>query len=155
MPSSQITFPFHGSNLLIVDHNGEPYTPMKSIVEGMGMDWSYQSRKLSGNKDRWGVAVIAIPSIDPHNAVSCIPLRKLFGWLQTIQPNRVRADIRDKVIEYQNKCDDVLWEYWNNEHQDPIMPIVVVNKNWPQFCKFPNKVFPTHSELGHRCTGAA
>lgn len=38
MPN-QIKVPFHGSNLFIIDHNGEPYTPMKPIVEGMGMSW--------------------------------------------------------------------------------------------------------------------
>lgn len=32
-----ITVPFHGSALYVVNHNGEPYTPMKPIVEGMGM----------------------------------------------------------------------------------------------------------------------
>lgn len=123
MPSSQITVPFHGSTLLIVDHNGEPYTPMKPIVEGMGLSWASQTVKLNKSPERWGVSLIETPSIDRHNAVLCLPLRKLCGWLQTIQPNRVRVDIRDKVIEYQNKCDDVLWEYWNNEHQDPIIPI--------------------------------
>ncbi|MEZ9557641.1 phage antirepressor N-terminal domain-containing protein [Vibrio splendidus] len=118
MPSSQITVSFHGSNLIVIDQNGEPYTPMKNIVEGMGMDWSYQSRKLNSNKARWGVAVIAIPSIDPHNPVSCLPLRKLFGWLQTLQPNRVRADIKNAVIHYQNECDDVLWKHWSRQYSN-------------------------------------
>lgn len=106
-----IKAPFHGSNLFIIEHNGETNTPMKNIAEGMGMDWSYQSRKLSNSKDRRGVAVIAIPFVEPHKTVSCILLRKLFGWLQTLQPNRVREDIRDKVIQYQNECDDVLWKH--------------------------------------------
>ncbi|NRF28250.1 phage antirepressor N-terminal domain-containing protein [Vibrio coralliilyticus] len=111
MPSSQIIVPFHGSNLTIVEHNGEPYTPMKPIVEGMGMSWQGQHAKLKANSDRWGINVILIPSVDVHNPVICSPLRKLFGWLQTLQPNRVRVDIRDKVIQYQNECDDVLWKY--------------------------------------------
>lgn len=34
-----ITVPFHGSALYVVNHNGEPYTPMKPIVKGMGMEW--------------------------------------------------------------------------------------------------------------------
>lgn len=121
----QIKVSFHGSNLFVVDHNGEPYTPMKSVVEGMGMDWSYQSRKLKSDTNRWGVAVIAIPSLDPYNAVTCIPLRKLFGWLQTLQPNRVREDIRDKVIQYQNECDDVLWKHWTKQNTpNEIMPVM-------------------------------
>lgn len=42
----------------------------------------------------------------------CLPLRKLAGWLQTISPNKVNPEIKDKVIQYQNECDDVLYEYW-------------------------------------------
>ncbi|MBY7924555.1 phage antirepressor N-terminal domain-containing protein [Vibrio fluvialis] len=114
---------FHGSNLFILDHNGEPYTPMRPIVEGMGMEWSYQSRKLNSNKERWGVAVIATVAQDNKTRETlCIPLRKLFGWLQTLQPNRIREDIRDKVIQYQNECDDVLWKYWTKQHESPVMP---------------------------------
>ncbi|EOB6645180.1 phage antirepressor N-terminal domain-containing protein [Vibrio fluvialis] len=113
---------FHGSNLFILDHNGEPYTPMRPIVEGMGMEWSYQSRKLNSNKERWGVAVIATVAQDNKTRETlCIPLRKLFGWLQTLQPNRIREDIRDKVIQYQNECDDVLWKYWTKQHETPVM----------------------------------
>ncbi|EPL6553766.1 phage antirepressor N-terminal domain-containing protein, partial [Acinetobacter baumannii] len=39
-------------------------------------------------------------------------VRKLFGWLMTISPNKVNPEIRDTVIMYQQECDDVLWEYW-------------------------------------------
>ncbi|RIJ70069.1 hypothetical protein D1505_25695, partial [Escherichia coli] len=31
------------------------------------------------------------------------------GWLQTISPNKVRPEIRDKVIQYQEERDNVLW----------------------------------------------
>ncbi|EDY2189047.1 hypothetical protein GTE45_005713, partial [Salmonella enterica subsp. enterica] len=34
------------------------------------------------------------------------------GWLQTISPNKVKPEIRDKVIQYQDECDDVLYDYW-------------------------------------------
>ncbi|MEZ9734841.1 phage antirepressor N-terminal domain-containing protein [Vibrio sp. 10N.261.52.E6] len=115
MPN-QINVPFHGSNLIVINHDSEAHIPMKPIVEGMGLDWSYQSRKLGSNKERWSVAVIATVAQDSKNRdLLCIPLRKLFGWLQTLQPNRVRKEIRDKVIQYQNECDDVLWRYWNQE----------------------------------------
>ncbi len=97
--ASSIIVPFYGSNLIVVDHHGEPYVPMKPIVEGMRMDWSYQLRKLNNDSKRWGVAVIAIPTLDKHNAFSCVPLRKLFGWLQTIHPKRVNPEIRHKITQ--------------------------------------------------------
>lgn len=94
---------------------------MKPIVEGMGLAWQSQHKKLTSNSERWGITMMVIPSVDPHNSVTCIPLRKLFGWLQTLQPNRIREDIRDKVIQYQNECDDVLWKYWTKQHETPVM----------------------------------
>lgn len=41
-----MTVPFYGNSLYVVNHNGEPYTPMKPIVKGMGMDWMGQLTKL-------------------------------------------------------------------------------------------------------------
>lgn len=43
----------------------------------------------------------------------CIPLRKLNGWLFSINPEKVRADIRDKLIQYQEECFTALHDYWN------------------------------------------
>lgn len=114
MPN-QIKVPFYGANLFVVEHNGEPYTPMKSIVEGMGMSWQGQHEKIKSNPERWRIKVILIPTSSGQQEMICLPLRKLCGWLQTLQPNRIRKEIRDKVIQYQNECDDVLWRYWNNE----------------------------------------
>ncbi len=31
-----MTVPFHGDSLYVVNHNGEPYVPMKPVVAGMG-----------------------------------------------------------------------------------------------------------------------
>jgi hypothetical protein len=45
----------------------------------------------------------------------CIPLRKLPGWLMSIEPGKVKdAAVRSRVIQYQNECDDALWQYWND-----------------------------------------
>lgn len=41
-----MTVPFYGDSLYVVNHNGEPYVPMKPIVEGMGLNWKTQFRKL-------------------------------------------------------------------------------------------------------------
>ena len=107
-----VSVPFLGNNLLLVEHKDEPYVAMKPIVGGIGLDWSYQFRKLSQNTERWGVAVIAIPSQSGYQKTLCLPLRKLAGWLMTIQPSRLKPAIREKALAFQNECDDVLWNYW-------------------------------------------
>lgn len=106
-----INVPFHGASLYIVNHNDEPYTPMKPIVEGMGITWQGQLEKIKSRFPK-GVTEIVIPSVGGKQAMTCLSLRKLNGWLQTISPNKVKPEIRDKVIQYQEECDDVLYEYW-------------------------------------------
>ena len=36
---TQIAVPFHNAELYVVEHKGQPYTLMQTIVEGMGLDW--------------------------------------------------------------------------------------------------------------------
>lgn len=109
---STINVPFHGDNLYVVNYNGQPYVPMKPIVEGMGMAWGAQFAKL---KQRFSSSVSEIEMVAEDGKLRnmvCIALRKLSGWLHTISPNKVKPEIRDKVIRYQEECDDVLYEYW-------------------------------------------
>lgn len=119
MTNLALTVNFHGQDLFIVEHNGQPYTPMKTIVENMGLDWASQFVKLKANEKRWGIVKITIPTLGNLQEAVCMPLRKLFGWLSTISPNKVKAELRDKIISYQNECDDVLWEHWTNHQSTP------------------------------------
>ncbi|EMB0621514.1 phage antirepressor N-terminal domain-containing protein, partial [Escherichia coli] len=103
-----INVPFHGTNLFLVSINNEPYVPMKPVVEGMGMVWAAQFVKL---KQRFakGISEIEIPSAGGKQLMICLAFRKFAAWLSSIQPNKVRPEIRDKVIQYQEECDDVLY----------------------------------------------
>ena len=107
-----MSVPFHGNDLFLVDVGGEPFTPMKPIVEGMGLSWTGQNDRLNRDRERWGIRVIRIPSQSGDQDTLCMPLRKLPGWLMTIQVSRLKPEIREKALAFQNECDDVLWEYW-------------------------------------------
>ena len=112
MSLQQITVPFHNAELYIVEHEGQPYTPMKPIVDGIGLDWKSQFVKL---KQRFASTVVEITIVandGKERLMTCLPVKKLFGWLMTISPNKVKPELRDTVIMYQEECDDVLWDYW-------------------------------------------
>lgn len=105
--------PFHGQNLFLVEHQEEPFTPMRPIVKGMGMDWKTQSRKLNANRARWGVVILTIPVKNTEQNALCMPVRKLPAFFSSIHPEKVKLEIRKKVILFQNECDDALWSYWS------------------------------------------
>lgn len=107
--------PFHNAKLSMVSHNGQPYVPMKPIVEGMGLDWMGQYTKL---KQRFGSTIEEITTVaqdGKQRTMICLPLKKLFGWMMTISPNKVKPEIKETIIKYQDECDDVLWDYWTGK----------------------------------------
>ena len=106
---------FHNTQLSIVEHNGQPYVPMRPIVKGMGLDWKSQFNKL---KQRFNSVVVEITTTGGDGKqykMTCLPLKKLFGWMMTISPNKVKPELKETVIKYQEECDDVLWNHWTGK----------------------------------------
>ena len=103
---------FHGSPIFVVTHKGEPYAPIKPIVEDMGLDWRTQQRKITSNKNRWGMVIMTTPSASGNQDTLCMPVRKLPAFFASINPNKVRPELRDRIRLYQDECDDALWNYW-------------------------------------------
>jgi hypothetical protein len=130
--SDLMTVQFYGKSLLLVEHNGEPFAPMKPIVDGMGMDWKAQHEKLKSSRFKSTVVEIPIVAADGKlRDMICLPLRKLPGWLMTVHPGKVREEIREKIVMYQNECDDVLWAYWTKgkaEQADDSEPSSVLER---------------------------
>lgn len=103
---------FHGDTIFCIDYQNQPFTPMKPIVQNMGLDWSGQAAKLNANKERWGVSIIEIPSNGGEQEMLCMPVRKLPSYLNSINPRKVRPELRAKIELYQAESDDALWNYW-------------------------------------------
>ena len=100
--------------IFCLTHNNQPFTPMKPIIENMGLGWASQTQKLNANKDRWGVTMIVIPSENGEQNMLCMPVRKLPAYMNSINPKKVRAELRAKIELYQNESDDALWKYWTD-----------------------------------------
>lgn len=104
---------FHGDTLSLVEHNGEPFVAIKPICDAIGLDWSAQHAKITSMGKRWNSCqVTAISADGKRREMVCMPLRKLSGWLASISAAKVKPEIRDKLIAYQDECDNDLWRYW-------------------------------------------
>ncbi|WP_338547103.1 phage antirepressor N-terminal domain-containing protein [Pseudomonas benzopyrenica] len=104
--------PFHGDTVILVGQDNEPYVAMKPIVANMGMDWPTQYVKLT---ERFSSTIGEIPTVGEDGKTRnmiCLPLKKLPAWLYSISPNKVAPELREKIIRYQEECDDALWNYW-------------------------------------------
>ncbi|EMN9740667.1 hypothetical protein REW29_003756 [Klebsiella quasipneumoniae] len=92
---------------------GMAYVAMKPVVENLGMSWSTQQTKLMKQLEKFNCVHMNMVAADGKlRKLLCLPLKKLNGWLFSINPEKVRADIRDKLIKYQEECFTVLHDYW-------------------------------------------
>jgi hypothetical protein len=107
---------FHGAELLAVAGETPETTmvAMRPLVEGMGLDWKTQFRKLQGHPVlNEGVGIMTIPSLGGSQESVALPLNRVNYWLATIHTNRIpNAEIRAKVLDYQRECADALFAHF-------------------------------------------
>lgn len=106
------SLPFHGQHIITAMAAGVAYVAMKPIVENIGLDWASQFVKLKKQDEKFGCCDITIPSLGGLQRMLCMPLKKLNGWLFSINPAKVRNDIRDRLVRYQEECFTALHDYW-------------------------------------------
>ena len=105
--------PFNGQQIITAMAAGVAYVAMKPIVENLGMSWGTQQQKLMKQLDKFNCIHMNMVAADGKlRKLLCLPLKKLNGWLFSINPEKVRSDIRDKLIQYQEECFTVLHDYW-------------------------------------------
>lgn len=106
--------PFHEDTLVLVAHGDQPFVAMKPIVENMGLAWVPQYVKLTEKFGSVVTIIITTGGDGKQYEMISLPLRKLPAWLYSINPNKVAPALREKIIRYQDECDEVLWQYWTN-----------------------------------------
>lgn len=105
--------PFYEDTMVLVDHAGQPFVAMKPIVENIGLDWKGQHVKLTAKFDSV-MEIISTTGIDGKQyEMVCLPLRKIPAFLYSVNPSKVKPELREKIVRYQSECDDALWDYWS------------------------------------------
>jgi hypothetical protein len=113
MKTQIIEVPFRSDVINAIEVDGVIYVAMRRIVENLGMSWATQTVKLNRQREKFSCFDIETTGSDGKTyQMLCIPLRKLNGWLFSINPNKVRADIRDGLIAYQEECFTALHDYF-------------------------------------------
>lgn len=106
--------PFYEDTMVLVDHDGQPFVAMKPIVENMGLDWKGQHVKLTSRFDSTMEIISTVGEDGKLREMVCLPLRKIPAFLYSVNPSKVKAELREKIVRYQSECDDALWDYWTN-----------------------------------------
>jgi len=116
MSEKQALIEFHGDQIQTVRTENGIFVAMKPVVENMGLTWQSQLEKLKSQKEKYNYNDIVMVAKDGKSRdMGCIPLRKLTGWLFSINPDKVLPILKLKVEQYQEECFHVLHDYWFNK----------------------------------------
>ncbi|UZA36832.1 phage antirepressor N-terminal domain-containing protein [Moraxella bovis] len=109
------TVNFHNQSLLTLQKDGVAYVAMKPICENIGLDWKSQFARIKRDEVlAQGMVIITTPTKGGLQEMLCLPIHYLNGWLFGVDTNRVKAEIKDKLITYKKECYQALFDYWNN-----------------------------------------
>jgi hypothetical protein len=117
IPLRQQTVEFYGDHLLAAEGpDATVWVPIRPICEALGLDWPSQYQRLKRDpvlRARQGVVVITTPG--GEQPTLALPLKLLPGWLFGIQASRVKPELREKILRYQEDCYEALWNAFKSD----------------------------------------
>ncbi|MQX38603.1 phage antirepressor N-terminal domain-containing protein [Roseospira navarrensis] len=116
---SLTTVPFEGANLIVQRGRtpADTLVAMKPLVEGMGLEWEPQRKRIARHPVlKEGTVIMEAPSNGGPQDTLALPLIRVNFFLATIHPERVTDEaVRKTVIAYQTRCADVLFKAFFGE----------------------------------------
>ncbi len=95
----------------------EVYVPVRPLCDFLGVAWSPQLRRLRRDpvlsEGIKGVTVTVTPG--GQQEMMCLPVDLIPGWLFGITTERVKPELREKIIRYQRECFRALWRAFQAE----------------------------------------
>ncbi len=122
------TATFKGDRLEAVDVDGSFFVAVRPICENLGIKGIQDQYQKLKSDPTFEARLIEVPTAGGVQKVFCIPLEKLNGWLFTINPNKVKPEVKQKLIAYKNECFKVLYDHFvakaqlscrQNQHMTP------------------------------------
>lgn len=86
---------------LIQDDKGKMYVPLKRLCEILGIDHKWQMKKVK-TEEIFDERVLPVLGEDGrHRNMVCLPLKQLYFWMFRVDPNIVRPEIVERLLEHQ------------------------------------------------------
>jgi ferritin-like metal-binding protein YciE len=130
VPIEQKEVLFYDDTILAVRLADEGvFVPLRPVIEGLGLDWASQTRRinrdpiLSDEQKRVVVTTTDSRHETMPREMLCLHLDFLSGFLFGINANRVKSDLRERLIRYQRECYKVLTEAFQEGRltADPVL----------------------------------
>lgn len=103
------TVKFHNDDIEIID----TFVSVKKLCQNIGITGLSDQYKKIKEDESFESKSLDIEINGVIQEVVVIPASKINGWLFSINPNKVKPEVKQKLIEYKKECFNVLNNYFN------------------------------------------
>lgn len=144
----QALIPVDGKQIpTLLDENGDVWVALRPVVNALGLDWGTQRKKLKNLKEK-GVVILTTPLKDSNGKTQemlTINLYDLPVYLYSININKVRPELREKIKKFQVETTHAIREYWKNKIKKEREEIQQLKEEYNRLVKELRKI-PTYEE---------
>lgn len=107
-----VKVPFYGDQIDALQEGRDVWVSLKRMCENVSLDPDTQRKKLISKA--WATTVIktVVAEDGKSREMLMLHLDSVPMWFATIDPNRVREEVRPKLINYQRECAKVLRDHF-------------------------------------------
>ena len=98
--------------IYIITVGSEKYVPIRPICQALGVSFQKQIEKIKTDAILSSVVTLRVTTgaDGKEYKMASIPLKYIFGWLFTINPENVKPEIKHSIIQYRKECYDALFD---------------------------------------------
>lgn len=89
-----------GSPILVVETNEGKFVPPRHICDGLGITSHRQIEKVINDDGLTGTHMLLRSEDGKTRIHAMLPLDKMSGWLFMINPNKVKPEVKPKLLKY-------------------------------------------------------
>jgi hypothetical protein len=129
--------PFRDARIVTArDADGRIYVALKPFITAMGLDWKSQHAKIREDS-RFNYGDITMIGLDgKKRKMGSLDLDHLPAFLYSINPNRVKKELRDRIIAFQAETFAVINDYWRKKSR----PIVIESADTSRLAKLEREI---------------
>lgn len=133
------TVKFHNDDIEIID----TFVSVKKLCQNIGITGLSDQYKKIKEDESFESKSLDIEINGVIQEVVVIPASKINGWLFSINPNKVKPEVKQKLIEYKKECFNVLDAHFNKKKDTN----TVSKKQADEILKASNKLFDEFEKL--------
>jgi hypothetical protein len=117
-PRTQKQVAFYGDSIVAVQlEDGNVYVPVRQMCDLLGINYQGQIDRIRRDPvlQKYESEIVVSAPQGGEQATNCLALKYVPGWLFGITASRVRAEVREKLILYQEQVYDIIWQAFRDE----------------------------------------